>query len=101
MKCLAFFVYKYDNLGRKTKNNITTNYTYDKNNKLLKEGNISYTYDNARNLIKKQSIAETTDDKIVEYKGKGTINRDSEILEIYRGNGITVIIKKMENGLLY
>lgn len=39
-------------------------------------------------------IGRIIDDKIVEYKGKGTINRDSEILEIYRGNGITVIIKE-------
>ena len=54
--------YSYDAVGNrltKTENNITTNYTYDKNNRLLKEGNISYTYDNAGNLIKKQSTAET------------------------------------------
>ena len=46
--------YSYDAVGNrltKTENNITTNYTYDKN----------YTYDNAGNLIKKQSTAETTE----------------------------------------
>ena len=96
--------YSYDSVGNrltKTENNITTNYSYDKNNRLLKEGNISYTYDNAGNLIKKQSTKETT-----EY----TYNLDGKLSSVKKTSGSTVTnesysynafgtrIKKVTNG---
>ena len=96
--------YSYDAVGNrltKTENNITTNYSYDKNNRLLKEGNISYTYDNAGNLIKKQSTAETTeyaynlDDKLSSVKktSGSTVTNES-----YSYNAFGTRIKKVTNG---
>ena len=96
--------YSYDAVGNrltKTENNITTNYSYDKNNRLLKEGNISYTYDNAGNLIKKQSTAETTE---YAYNLDGKLSSVKKIEgsivtnESYSYNAFGTRIKKVTNG---
>ena len=96
--------YSYDAVGNrltKTENNITTNYSYDKNNRLLKEGNISYTYDNVGNLIKKQSTAETTE-YVYNLDGKlSSVKKTSGSTvtnESYSYNAFGTRIKKVTNG---
>jgi RHS repeat-associated protein len=53
--------YTYDAVGNrltKTENGVTTNYTYDDNDRLIQEGDITYSYDNNGNLIEKDSAEE-------------------------------------------
>lgn len=73
-----------------TSNNITTNYTYDNNNQLVKADNNSYVYDNRGNIIKK-----TIDGKVThfrynnEWKDQLTSVNDDELTYDEVGNLIS------------
>jgi len=54
--------YTYDGVGNrltKTDNGVVTNYTYDKNNRLVSEGENTYTYDQNGNTLSKTGPSET------------------------------------------
>ena len=67
--------YTYDAVGNrlsKTENDVTTNYQYDANNRLLQDGQITYQYDDNGNLTEKHGPEE---DVLYRYNAENRLTR--------------------------